>query len=336
VAAAPKVFKPSELANVEDVEALETQQQPTEPPAAAPEPTQPQPPEPAKTAHEEAVPYERFTQVNERNKALEKELADHREFRTRLDERQKLIREAQAQTEREEAAQRRAAERPDPGLDPIGAELYDLRLQRAQDHDVISNLQNQLNQFGQHYTSDQEQQQFSSWVTNEANSYHQTDPHYFPAAKYAADKRIDFWRSITPNGPPGLAEKLVEGESIMIARLAAQYGGKFAPAVAKLARDWGFAPNPPPQPNAAPRQASPQAQRLQQVQNGQRLQGLGAVPTGGNAAEGATQYRNYGPADIAAMSEREFMQAMANPNSARDLRYAMAKADGFDNGEANY
>lgn len=334
MAAAPRVFQPSELAKDDEVEALETQQpqpEPTE--TAAPEAPPAESAEPPKP-HQEPIPYERFQAFVEQRAALEKELAEHREFRTRLDERQKLIQQQNEEQRRQAEYQRRAAERPDPSLDPIGAELFDMRLARAQDNERIAQLQNQLQQFGQSYQTGQEQTAFSNWVTAEANSYHQQDPQYFPAAKYAADKRVAFWRSLTPNAPAGLAEKLVEGESLLIARLAQQYGGRFAPAIAGLARDWGFQA---PQNGAAPavRAASPQAQRLTQVQNGQRLQGLSSVPTGGNA-EAGSPYRNYSPADIANMSEREFMQAMANPNTARDLRYAMAKADGFENGEASY
>jgi hypothetical protein len=200
-------------------------------------------------------------------------------------------------------------------------------------------MQEQMNNYGAQYQTGQEQAAFSGWVQQQANTYAQQDPQYFPAAQYAANKRINFWKSIGPQMPAGLAEKLVEGESILVARIAQQYGGQFAPAIAQLAREWGYAPAQPQNGNGAtlrqPAAPSPQAQRLQQVAQGQRVQGLGAVPAAA-PNNGGSAYRQYSPADIAQMSEREFMQAMANPNTARDLRYAMARAEGFDSGEAQY
>jgi hypothetical protein len=340
MAAAPRtLFRPDELATDAEVEAIETQQEPTQQQPTQQEPAQPtteQPPAPE--APQEPVPYVRFQQLNDTNKALEKELAEHREFRTRLDERQRLIQQANEQAQRQAEAQRYAAERPDPALDPIGAQLYDLQAERVNDRAEIQQLKGQLNQFGQNYQNGQEQAAFMGWVKDEANAYNAQDPHYIPAAKYCADRRVNFWRTVAPNAPAGLAERMVEAESVLIARLAQQYGGKFAPALAKLARDWGYQPQTNgAQANGSPRPpASPQAARLQQVQAGQRVQGLGAVPAAAGNADGTSAYRNYSPVDIANMSEREFMAAMANPATARDLRYAMARAEGFDNGEANF
>jgi hypothetical protein len=348
MAAQPRAgFKPGELANDAEVEALETGEQPAPEQAPAPEPAPeeapPQPQQPDAHAQEqtEEVPYWRFKQLLDQNKQFSDELSQHREFRTRMDERQRLIQEANDQAARLTAEQRRAAERPDPNIDPVGAELYDVRQARLQDRGLIEQLQSQLQNFGQTYQSNQDQQQFADWVKNEANVYAANDQQYFPAAKYAADKRIGFWRSIAPNAPVGLAEKMVEAESVMIARLSQQYGGKFAPAVAQLAREWGFNQQQGSRVNGAEtgsritQPATPQSQRLQQVQNGQRLQGLGAIPAGGNAG-GASSYRNYGPADIEAMSEREFMAALSNPQTAADLKYAMARADGLDGDEVSY
>jgi len=336
--ARPKVnpFKSGGVLEDEEVERIETappEQQPPAPPEAPPaEP----PPEqkPAEPPHEETVNYDRFKALNERALALEKELGEHREFRARLDERQRIIHEANEQARQQAEQQKRAQERPDPNLDPIGAELYDLRNARAQDRAEIEQLRQMAQQQYQQYNTGQEQQQFSTWVQNEANSYAQQDQDYFPAAKHAADWRIQFWREIAPNAPRELAEKLVEGESVMIARLAQQYGGKFAPAISRLAKQLGFqAPNGNGAPR--PRAQSPQQQRLNQVQGGQRLQGLSAVPSGGTSSEGASPYRNYSAADIANMSEREFSAAMANPNTARDLRYAMARAEGVEGDDFN-
>ena len=57
------------------------------------------------------------------------------------------------------------------------------------------------------------------------------------------------------------------------------------------------------------------------------------MPIGGNAPDGATPYRNMSAAEIANLKESEFNAAMANPQSRRDLRYAMARAEGFPDGD---
>lgn len=348
MAASPKInlFNPNELMNDADAEALETQPQQQAAPGEQTQQTETPPSEtapatePAKPAaeHEPAVPYERFKQLSDNYKSAERELNELREYRARLDERQKMLKEANDAAEQAAARQRQAAERPDPALDPVGAELYDLKQAREQDRATIQQLQSGLNNFAGNYQTEQEQGRFNSWVDNEARSYHATDPAYFDAAKYAADKRINFWKAIGPNAPEGAAQKLVEAESLMIARWAQQYGGKFAPAIATLAREWGYAAPAQSQPQTQPRVAQPQVaqqqQRLQQVAAGQRVQGLNAVPASGQ--EGVTAYRNYGPADLAAMSEQEFMAAMADPAKKRDLKFAMQKADGLGEQEINW
>jgi hypothetical protein len=336
MAASPRGgIKPEELATDEEVEQLETGIQPDVQPDQPAEETKPEE-QPKEAPHEEAIPYNRFKEVNDQRLALERELAEHREFRTRLDERQRVINEANSRVNQQQAEQRRAAERPDPNIDPVGAELYDLKMARFQDQLAIEQLQRQAQEYQNTYNTGQEQRQFSDWVTNEANTYAASDTSYFPAAKFAADKRIAFWKAVAPNAPQGLAEKLVEGESVLIARMAQQFGGRFAPAVAQLAKEWGYLPAGAAKPNggAPPRQTSPAQQRLQQVAAGQRVQGLGAVPAGGNA-NGASSYRNYSPNDIANMSEQEFMRAMSNPQSAADLKYALSRADGLDS-EGSY
>ena len=340
-------FKPSELADLDEAEALETQEQPAQQPAEAPAP---QPPQPAPTEKKEAEPaqpygpedvvhYGRFKEVLDQKTALEKELADAREFRARLDERQRLLREQDDQRRVAEEQQRRAAQRPDPNLDPVGAEIYDLRQTNAQYTANLQAMQNQLNGLGQNVQSTQEQNTFAEWVKTHANNYAATPDgsNYFPAAKHAADYRIGLWKRIAPRAPAGLAEQMVEGESILIARLNQMYGdGNFPVEIARLAKDFGYNPNPAPAANGAPRPVArpptQQQQRLQQVSNGQRMQGLNQVPAGGNA-NGASAYRNYSAADIANMSEREFQRALADPNTAKDLRYAMARAEGFDENE---
>ena len=128
-----KVFKDAELADDATEEALETGAQP-QPQAEQPQPEQQPAPEQApaeKSAeekpHEEAVSYQRFQELNETNKKLQQELSEQREFRARLDERSRLIKEHNEAQQRQAEAAARAAQRPDQNIDPVGAELFDLR-----------------------------------------------------------------------------------------------------------------------------------------------------------------------------------------------------------------
>ena len=262
----------------------------------------------------------------ERAKAFEKELAEARPIReqwARLEERQNVLREARTQAEAAAQAQQRAAERPDPAVDPVGAELYDLKQRDVQREQALVALQTQLQNFGQNYQQNQEGAQFSNWVQAEAQQYVAQDPEYMQKATFAANKRIEFWSGL--GAPPDVARKMVEAESVLIARVAQQYGGRFAPLVAGLAQQWGYQ-----SPNG--QQTQPQnggaQQRLQQVAAGQKVQGISRIPAAGPATQ--TVVRNMSAIDLANMSEAEFARIKANPQLRAELAYAMANAEGVE------
>jgi len=280
------------------------------------------------------VPYDRFKEVNERAKAAEKEAADLREKWARMDERARQAAEGRQAAEQAREAARRAAERPDPAVDPVGADLWDMKTLLAQERAARQAEQARWQQTAQGLQQNQEEAQFAGWVNQQAQHYATQDPAYFEKATFAANERIEFWQQL--GLAPEAARDIVQKESVLLAKIAQQNGVNFAPIVAKLAAKWGY--QAPQQQNGNGQRLavqSPQAQqnaaRLETVRNGQRAQGLGHIP--GTGAEGATSYRNYTASQLAAMSDGEFNAVKANPQKWAELQYAIAIAEGLDPAE---
>lgn len=283
----------------------------------------------------QSIPYPRFKEVIDARTAAEKRAADAEkkaqeltERWARLDERRNVLTEAQRAEQQRQAAAEQAAQRPDPMLDPTGAQLWDQSQQIGQLLQTVQALQSGQQQLGGTLQQTQEQAEFNGWVDVQARSYSQQDPKYFEKARYAADYRINFWQQMGMT--PENARKRVEQESFLIAAEAKTNGVNFAPIVAKLAESWGYQDGAPAQNG----NGHANANRLQQVQAGQRVQGLGHLP--GSGGENSVGYRQYTPAQIAQMTEAEFSRAMANPKSKADLQYAMSMADGIEPGTGRY
>lgn len=272
------------------------------------------------------VPYARFQEkVKETNEA-KREAAELRERWARLEERQKVAREEREATQRQQEQAARAAERPDPTVDPIGAELWDLKEWKKNQEQVVSQLQQRFTEQVTGIQQNQETSEFNNWVQQQAQTFHSQNPHYYDVATHAANKRIEFWQAL--GAPPEVAKELVQKESFLVAAVARQFGGQFAPAIYKLGSDWGWqAPQAQTQNGNG---AAPQnQQRLQQVKAGQAVQGLGRVP--GAGGESQTNYRNMSFADLANISEAEHTRLMADKGPAgKDYRAALARAEGVE------
>lgn len=274
-----------------------------------------------------AIPYPRFKEVNEAKRAAEQRLGEAekernelRERWARLDERRNQLTEAQQQANAQAQQARVAAERPDPTIDPLGAELFDLKQNLAQEQEARIALQNHYQQNVGNLAQTQQQAEFNGWVQYQAQAYSQQDPKYFDKAKYLADWRIGYWQKFGLS--PDQARERVAAESILIAHEARQNGVNFAPIVAELAASVGWQDAPQQQ------QGNNNAQKLAQIQAGQRVQGLGHLP--GSSGENTIGYRNYSASQIANMSEAEFARAMSSAKSKKDIEYALAIAEGID------
>ena len=316
-----------------ETEALETQQADTASGTeAAPVEGQQQGKEPG------PIPYPRFKEVNEAKSAAErrateaeKERNELRERWARLDERRNQLTEAQQNAARQAEVARKAAERPDPAFDPTGAELFDVK-QRAERLEAnFAALQNQYQQGMNGVQQNQQHTEFNNWVQFQANSYAAQDPKYFEKAQRAVAWRESVWMSTGMT--PERARERVAQESMLIAAECRQNGVNFAPIIAELSdvldimqqrrngNGGGTAANG----------QNTNAQKLQQIQAGQRVQGLSHLP--GNAGDNGGNYRTYTPAQIASMTEAEFSRAKNNPRAWADLQYAMAIAEGIEPSE---
>jgi hypothetical protein len=277
----------------------------------------------------------------EQRKALEKQAQEDREFRVRAEERTKFVEEAATRIRQTAEQQKKAAERPDPDIDPDGADRYDTKQALAQERAAREAMEQRFNQFSQTYQQTEEQKQMSDWVQHTANGYAQTDPEYFDIAKKFASGRIGFWQHAGPLAPPQACHDMIEAESKLLAAWSRQYGGNFAATLAKFGREGFVAREAPPQqqqngngqiPRAVNGNGAAAQQRLDQVAAGQRLQGISAIPGAGQ--EGAGRYANYSQADLANMPEGEWARVKSDPRAAMELAVALGKAEGVSTEEA--
>jgi len=323
-------------AEVAEQESAAPETQTAAPAESAPAQEAQQQAEPDASRPEQAVPYPRFKEVVEQRTAAQqerdriaKERDELREKWARYDERAKQLAEANQFAAQQAKQAQQAAQRPDPTIDPTGAELYDTRQKLAQIEANFNQFQQQYQQTAGNLQQHQVAQEHSNWIQYQAQSYAQQDPHYFEKAQKAANWRIGFWQKLGMT--PDEASERVQQESMLITAEARKHGVNFAPFIAELAdvldlmasRQSGGNGN-----GQAHQNGNGNAQKLQQVAAGQRVQGIGHLP--GNTGDNQGSYRTYTPAQIAGMSEGEFSRVMANPKLKADLQYAMALAEGID------
>src|SRR5215469_7607805 len=317
----------------EDQQAIATEAEPAapSPPQAPPDealpppyPGQPQQAKPKRTP-EQAVPYERFKEVNEESKRKDRELSEMREKWARLEERANLAREAQSRFEQQQALDAEKAKvpaKPDETIDPYGAQLWE----RDRKIDALTQrLESMAQNFGQ--TTQQVQQSaqlndFNLWLTNDINSYRTRQPDYEQAAQHARSARITFWQSV--GLPPEQAEAIVNNEALAVAYAARQNGKSAAQAYYDAAKTMGYtgAPN-----GAAPAAAPPSPQeRLAQVKKGQAAQGLSRAPV---FDDQNANWSNLTAQQIADMDENDFVEALQDPQRAKQVNAALERLEGL-------
>jgi len=339
-AAAPKPIN-QQLANQDELLTEEEQQaaateageappSPPEPPGEHPVDLQapvfpPQPGQKPKRTPEQAIPYERFKEVNEESKRKDRELSEMREKWARLEERANLAREAQSRFEQQQALDAEKAKvpaKPDETIDPYGAQLWE----RDRKIDALTQrLESMAQNFGQ--TTQQVQQSaqlndFNLWLTNDINSYRTRQPDYEQAAQHARSARITFWQSV--GLPPEQAEAIVNNEALAVAYAARQNGKSAAQAYYDAAKTMGYtgAPN-----GAAPAAAPPSPQeRLAQVKKGQAAQGLSRAPV---FDDQNANWSNLTAQQIADMDENDFVEALQDPQRAKQVNAALERLEGL-------
>lgn len=320
--------------NVADAEELDggesgpSGQQPTpEPPSGEPEGTPPQQLDSTQQDGEPRGAEKRIKQLLERENALRQQLAESNERWARLDERRRQVEEARQAADNAARQQREAAQRPDPSIDPVGAELWDTKKALRDLTEWRQQQEQTLQQIQGNFQQVQQQNDFYNWINYEAQNYSRTQPDYYDAARYAAEKRMEWWQEL--GLPPDHARQMVLNESNLIAAMARQTGKSFAPVVYKIAQQWGYQSRNGNGAAAKPTSAAASAagRTLAQVAKGQAMQGLNRVPAAGN--EGQGRYLSMSAGEIANISDAQWQRDWANPALRAEMQLALNRLEGL-------
>ena len=276
--------------------------------------------------------------LTERQEAI-RERDEQREKWARLEERQKQREEAQEAAQRTAQQQQEATQRPDPAIDPVGAQLYDLAKQNQELLTWKQQQERQFTQLQQGLQVDRQTQDFNNWIVAEAQNFSRAQPDYADAARHAAEWRANWWQEL--GLPPEQARQMVMHESQLLAQISRQSGKPFAPVIYKLAQSVGYRSTSDAGaangngaqttgdrriPEWAPA-AVTNAARLLQAQRGQAMQGLGRAPSAGE--EGKSRYRDMSAADVSAVPDNVWQRDWANPVLRPDMEYVLKRLDGL-------
>jgi hypothetical protein len=173
---------------------------------------------------------------------IEAENNGYREQIWRYDERQRALNEARQGAERAAQQQREEQERPDPEIDPVGHQLYNLEQRSRQ----MQAWQQQQQQQWQQYEQQRQNQEYNNYVQAEGQRFTKQQPDYVDAANYAAAKRMEAWQAAGHSSEQ--ARQIVMHEAnawIQSNRIARQQGRtnqSFPEFFYGLARQWGYVP----------------------------------------------------------------------------------------------
>lgn len=299
---------------------------PSEPQAQAP----PQPPQqapPQQTQPEKHppthVPRDRFNEVNEERKQLRARVAELSEKWARLEERAKLAQEAQERISK--AAEAPATPpRPDPEVDPYGAQLWDRDRKIEELERRYQSIEQNTTKTAEQVQQQAQAREFETWFKNNEDAYRRSNPDYDQASLYARQKLEEYWRAI--GMPEQAVQQTVSQLAYSVADTARRLNQNPAEAYHKLAQMMGYAPQQAavvtPQPAPAPSQAQ---QTLAQVQKGQQFQGLSNVPAANVENENWTTMT---AAELADMPDDVFVQKMNDPRERQKIEQLYARLEG--------
>jgi hypothetical protein len=331
-----------------ELQAEETEQPQAEP--AAPEQPAEQPPK-GKKKTEESVPYERFDQINQQLKQLQEENtrnAEYRERWARLEERQKQAVEAQAQAQQLAEQAKLQAERPDPNLDPTGARAWDAEQRALRAEQQIQQLSAYVQQNAQQSQAQNATYEMQNWLAFQVPQARSNIPDYDTRVDYSRWARTAWWARVfdMPDGrkvqlfPPEQAQNITQNEEMVLLARAKQLGIPIGMVVSALSDSWGYQQwlTEQQQRNgngAAPRQAAqPQVmpsanERLDQIQKGQAVQGLGRVQSGERNAALAWQTMSNSEfkAFVGNMPEDQYLIMIQDPRFGKQFEKRVGDID---------
>ncbi|HKD45406.1 MAG TPA: hypothetical protein VKD24_07085 [Candidatus Angelobacter sp.] len=287
----------------------------------------------------EAVPFDRFEAVSTQLRNAEAQLAQANEYRerwARLEERQKQAQEASEMARQAEALARAQRERPDPTIDPVGARAYDAEQRAIRAEQGLGQVQQQLQWLNQQGQQNQVTNDMQNWLAFQVPQGRQRYQDYDTRVDYARAVRYGLWNSTfqTPDGrevqffPPDVAREITAREEFLILQRCKDLGIPVADVVARFSDMWGYqgwlqqaqaqqAQNG----NGAVQQAAPAQvlpsgnQRLQQIERGQAVRGLGRVQSGETNQANAWQTMSNAEfkAFVGNMSEDQYLTMIQDP-----------------------
>jgi hypothetical protein len=276
--------------------------------------------EPAETAEggkgkkPKVVPYDRFQEVvSEKNlskseiERLNRELNAQTEKWARLEERQKLANDAQTRAQQAAAAAERAAQRPDPDVDPAGARAWDAEQRAIAAEQRVGQLETFVNTRSTELQGWTQQQQMQGYVQQIANTGRARLPDWDARVDFARAERAKFWMNLGHNEDN--ARKIVQQEEMAIVTTAAQTGADLVASIANMTTQWGYKPtNGKVNGNGNV--------KLDQIAAGQRVQGQGRVQSAQEPAQQPWQQMDDQAfaMHIANMDDADYLEAIKDKN----------------------
>lgn len=326
----------------------ETEETPVAAPAEKPDEGELKPLPKAEKKHESSVTYERFDELNQLNKQLKQQLDELNPIRekwARLEERQKIAQEAQAAQQAAEAEAKRRAEEPDPIIDPVGHRLWKTEQIMAQQAAQNAQLQQRLEQFVQQRQQVDQTTDMNLWLNSQVPLARSLVPDYDARVDFARQTRAAMWSKVydMPDGRkvqlfnPEDAMKITQGEELVLTQRARMMGIPLHMVVNTLADSWGYQPMNgavPANGNGAPRQVTGQVlpsgnERLEQIQKGQAVQGLGRTQSGEAPAAQAWQQMNAEEFKlyVGNMSEDLYIDMVRDPRFGKQFERRVSMID---------
>ena len=240
------------------------------------------------------VPHKALHAEREKRKALEKELADAREFRIRMEERMKWVQE-------QDAAKAKASEPepepvPDPDEDVFAATKYALKQNEE--------LKRQIERQQRESTEDAQRREMFTRTQAHEVEFRKATPDYDSAVMHLRSVRDKELAEVFKIADPGRRAEIIQREALQIAQSALSQGLSPAEAAYTMAKIRGY------QPAVAPAVAEDGDEKLERAKAQSRsLSSVGGAPTGPMTAD-----------RLAKMSMKEFMDyERKNPDKVRAL-----------------
>lgn len=240
------------------------------------------------------VPHKALHAEREKRKALEKELADAREFRIRMEERIRYVQEQDAAKAKANEPEPEAI--PDPDEDVFAATKYALKQNEE--------LKRQIAQQQRESTEDAQRREMFTRTQAHEVEFRKATPDYDNAVLHLRQIRERELEELFKITDPGQRAQIVQREALQIAQSALSQGRSPAEVAYTMAKLRGY------QPPVAATASQDGEDRMERAKSASKsLSSVGGAPTGPMTAE-----------RLSKMSMKEFMDyERKNPEKVRAL-----------------